>query len=880
MKQILRLSFKDTFRSKNSALLAFGILFSFLVPIVIFTVSNSFMNGALEKSFQVYGYFDDILYHAEKQAGGLQNTQNDIKAAIPTEGIEQVGTVSVFRQDEAGKAELTIGYMDEAAIDLSSMKLLEGRLPQHRGELALCNSLIYQFPELNKLGETITVGDQSYTLVGLISDYSARWEQPKNGEALLPNALISLEEAQENPAVYQRHLLLDTSTAFGQADYHNIPNLVANANRAVNDRSEKYTVPTAVVILTSICSFFLNIYIFAYFIDSQQRKLAIFRCLNMTKADSIVFILFKILILLVLAIPLGLMLGYGISWIAVFLFNRFIGLDYSIALSGKAVGISIFICVVTVFLAGLWSIRKINRLSPISLFSPADTEQLHREKSSGKKYRKTGLSHLALLDLKSHLKKSIIVALLIACCLSLFNFYAVYIKIFSSQMADARGKMPLNFDYEFLTNQSVTGTAFVDDSGNLNYVQAVPNDDATFFMPDYRKTISSEIVGQLNANPKVKKVDQYLEANELYLLNAPSPLENAYLSHYENDASLPDSIKKFFNVSSDTRSIQFFGYPEKELKDMEQYVSSGTIHIDKIQSGEEVILMVPIYEFTQKEEYSQKSFLTPEEYEGKENQFKDSYYSVGDTIHFIQLVPKDKSMYGYITEEQIRSNLERKDVEVKIGAIIYQRISWFDTLSVPPMAYALIGANESLQSLSIAPTHSRLRVTLRESIPYQDFEPEIQYYAGLLKGFDFRNNAAEQEEFRELQIILKVLYQTLVGMMALVIIIILMIEERIELFSKRKYYALLRLNGLSLPRLRGLIALKSVYFALCGILLSVPAVYATIQIVFGKMDDIAAFINPLEILCSFLLVFVVIICTSVTSIHYLKKHGITQLMFD
>lgn len=63
---------------------------------------------------------------------------------------------------------------------------------------------------------------------------------------------------------------------------------------------------------------FLNIYIFTYFIDSQQRKLAIFRCLNMTKADSVAFILFKIVILLVLAIPLGLMLGYGISWIAVF----------------------------------------------------------------------------------------------------------------------------------------------------------------------------------------------------------------------------------------------------------------------------------------------------------------------------------------------------------------------------------------------------------------------------------------------------------------------------------------------------------------------------------------------------------------------------------
>ena len=50
--------------------------------------------------------------------------------------------------------------------------------------------------------------------------------------------------------------------------------------------------------------------------------------------------------------------------------------------------------------------------------------------------------------------------------------------------------------------------------------------------------------------------------------------------------------------------------------------------------------------------------------------------------------------------------------------------------------------------------------------------------------------------------------------------------------------------------------------------------------IFGKIDDIATFINPLEILCSFLLVFVVTLCTSVTSIRYLKKHGITQLMFD
>ena len=195
------------------------------------------------------------------------------------------------------------------------------------------------------------------------------------------------------------------------------------------------------------------------------------------------------------------------------------------------------------------------------------------------------------------------------------------------------------------------------------------------------------------------------------------------------------------------------------------------------------------------------------------------------------------------------------------------------------MAYTLIGANESFQSLNIAPTHSRIRISLKQGVSYQDFEPEIQYYAGLLKGFDFRNNAAEQEEFRELQIILKVLYQTLVGMMALVIIIILIIEERIELFSKRKYYALLRLNGLSLPRL------KANCIEICLFCPVWHLAFGSCRIRYHpdrirKMDDIATFINPLEILCSFLLVFVVTLCTSVTSIRYLKKHGITQLMFD
>ncbi len=163
-----------------------------------------------------------------------------------------------------------------------------------------------------------------------------------------------------------------------------------------------------------------------------------------------------------------------------------------------------------------------------------------------KKYRKTGLSHLAFLDLKSHLKKSIIVALLIACCLSLFNFYSVYIKIFSSQMQEGRGEMSHDFDYEFLTNQSITDTSYVDDQGDLNRVVIVPDDQAKIYVPDYKKIISNDITDQLKRNPQIRMVNEYLDSNELYLLDAPSAEEDPYNSCYMNDAEMNALFKRSF----------------------------------------------------------------------------------------------------------------------------------------------------------------------------------------------------------------------------------------------------------------------------------------------------------------------------------------------
>ena len=79
-------------------------------------------------------------------------------------------------------------------------------------------------------------------------------------------------------------------------------------------------------------------------------------------------------------------------------------------------------------------------------------------------------------------------------------------------MQEGRGEMSHDFDYEFLTNQSITDTSYVDDQGDLNRVVIVPDDQAKIYVPDYKKIISNDITDQLkrkSPNPHGQRVFRF-----------------------------------------------------------------------------------------------------------------------------------------------------------------------------------------------------------------------------------------------------------------------------------------------------------------------------------------------------------------------------------
>ena len=62
-----------------------------------------------------------------------------------------------------------------------------------------------------------------------------------------------------------------------------------------------------------------------------------------------------------------------------------------------------------------------------------------------------------------------------------------------------------DYDYEFLTNQELTDTAYTDKKGSQIKLYAVPNEDSIFHLPDYTKIVSDKLINNMR---KIKILSQ------------------------------------------------------------------------------------------------------------------------------------------------------------------------------------------------------------------------------------------------------------------------------------------------------------------------------------------------------------------------------------
>ncbi|MBT9939846.1 ABC transporter permease, partial [Anaerostipes hadrus] len=456
---------------------------------------------------------------------------------------------------------------------------------------------------------------QKYYLSGIINDYSVAWNHPKDETGIFPTILVSKSNTslQNKKLVNTRHLLIENEKNFQDKIYQKHKNLISNENKKTQDTSGRYEIPTFLIVLMIGCEVLLDLYVFSYYLEAMREKLSILRCLGMTKMECFVYIGKKVIVLFALGGILGSLIGTAGAKFILWIFSKVTGTVLVLSIISKYYIFSFGFVAIAVIVAWVFMIRKIRYLSPMELFRKSDQKIKFRSKP--KKVKKMTIIQLSIRYFKVRIRKLVMIVLMIAVTITLFLSVNLYVTQYQAQF--------------------VTDTAYTDKKGSQIKLYAIPNEDSIFHLPDYTKIVPDKLINNMKKNKDIQSVKSYLEVNDLYLLNAPEESENPYVSTYMNDRILDDCIAKEFSISNNTRG--------------------RAIHMDKILSGEEVLLMVPSYEVEEDGDGGMmQAFLSKGQYQGKKNQYKDQKYSVGDTLDFVQITSKDSRLKGYINEQQAK----------------------------------------------------------------------------------------------------------------------------------------------------------------------------------------------------------------------------------
>ena len=96
----------------------------------------------------------------------------------------------------------------------------------------------------------------------------------------------------------------------------------------------------------------------------------------------------------------------------------------------------------------------------MELFRKSDQKIKFRSKP--KKVKKMTIIQLSIRYFKVRIRKLVMIVLMIAVTITLFLSVNLYVTQYQAQFGAVDGKMSEDYDYEFLTNQELTDTAYTD----------------------------------------------------------------------------------------------------------------------------------------------------------------------------------------------------------------------------------------------------------------------------------------------------------------------------------------------------------------------------------------------------------------------------------
>ena len=864
---LIKISAKSLLR-KNSGnkLLLIAICILTLVPMFLYNTTNSIIATVKEQRTAVYGIFDEIYYR--EQVSELSTfTDETFEGLLPNYRYESYGVFYTAKTlPLEGNKHLNLGFADSEAIRIGCISIKEGRLPETDNEIALTEGIAQELGDYS-VGQEITIENQTYSLCGIVNDFGRLWPR---GELQIKdnitpvNAFITqnrLEQVfEETHSITQQIVIIKEA---GIVNSNDDTTRLFSSNKSF-DVSENFSIPQSFMVLMYVISLLI---ITTILIMNKTKLLARIRnylLLGMNKGSIFFILMFEMICILVIGAAVGSVLSFFASKACLhFLLNNEYSspvFDFNMQLNTALI---LSLCVGFIIAFTIYAAYIVKQTA-------LDNE------ISGKHYKNTKARvSIFKLDMFKNRKAIIAIVLLVSLSCTLLSYGIAYKNYFTEDVTETNSNYVEN-DYDFQFASKLINAPPLTDK--VTGEQLTP----LLFTNNYEKNgADQDFIDSVASIPGVSKILSYRENQKMNLLVKAGSID----TYFDGSDSMPDgrySMETFMQINNynliwDTFQYadddvlicsEIVGYSQQSLEELKASVIEGEINIDKIMSGEEVILRVPAYKITE-QDFGGTILrgIIPAEYDDPDA-INMTQFKVGDEITLSGLLT-DEPLNGGVAESDI-SLFYRKDVTVKIGAIIRSTDGKLIS-SRAGAACSVLTANEALDELGIPAAYSVVSIYTDVGANNTLIAKELQVLGLDYPNMTFENWSSDVRTYKIYNLLVAIFAVTFMVILTVVTFTMLLIQLVIKTKLSLSTYTLYRINGLSFRKLIASLLLQLVAAFSIGAILSVPMTWLIIKKSFNILGAITHYFTQSDYLFVVLSVFVLMIVSFIPSLVILYK---------
>ena len=839
--------------NKPNRLLLVCICILFSVPTFVYSAAQSVNRQVAEQKKSVYGAFTDI-YYQNNLDYSAKVTNSDLETLLPGFHYERFGVIYTFYNEPLTEGKmLRVGYSDQEALELSGLNMSEGNIPQSGNEIAVSKGVAAFLGK--SLGDIVTIGEHEYIVVGIFSDYGHLWPKGKEEfeQNISPiNAMVTEEQAIKAYMDSQnicREILIERTPNIANGT-EETPNFYQNMNGDRNDSF--FDIPQAFKIVLYIVSMLIIFSLLHLNKERLSSRLEIYYFLGMDIKSVLLSARIELYMIIFIGVFIGIAMGLLLTYGILFLLSGYLGFIPVIVFD---ISSHIFLYVAMIIAFCLLAYLNISSLNKKII----ESEIIDKNNFYPVKNFRINLLKLDFFIGRRYLAMT---TLIIACSIAVLAYGILYGFYYQGDVLSlGAGFIPRDCDFQL--------EAIKENAAPLSSIADGKEHTAVFFTDTYEKNgASQKFLSQLNAEKEIDHITFYRENAKMKVLLKKDHLD-AYVQGYDEIFNLQeltgfnewDKVYEYYQYDADDVLVNsvVVGYTPEVLQSLAEKVTEGQINLEKIAKGEEVILRVPSYQMIEEKMGDMKMRGVEPVDPESEGAINATLFQVGDEI----------TLSGILTEERINGGVEeyqmksfyRKDVKVKIGAILHTNDGELPTMgSSGGVIYSILTINDAFDQLKIPGDYSFIQVYTKTNTDY-DIARELLYtYAQKVPHMSMEDWQAEVSTYKVYNTLITLFASVLVWILTGVSLLLISNQLIIKTRMSLQAYALYRINGLSYKELvRNWMLQAGGCFVLGGVL-SVPLVIGVVFVLVGNnsLSYLSYYLHPWHFIMPYLVACLIV----------------------